>query len=115
MTVVLNQSGAIQLIGACSVDDAEPLLQLLLANPIAPIDWRNCDTAHAAVIQVLLAAMRPLRGPPAGTLLKGLKGPAFGPFDRGNASPAAPKMQQPIGAFGSECRAVPEKACLTRS
>ncbi|GLH76675.1 hypothetical protein SSBR45G_15830 [Bradyrhizobium sp. SSBR45G] len=69
MTAVLHDSGIITLSGACPVDDAETLLQLLLANPTAEIDWRDCTAAHAAVIQVLLVAKRPLRGPPAGPLL----------------------------------------------
>lgn len=77
MTVVLHDSGIIRLSGACPVDDVETLLQLLLANPAAEIDWRDCTAAHAAVIQVLLVAMRPLRGPPVGPLLKRILTPAF--------------------------------------
>jgi hypothetical protein len=69
LTIVLHDANCIRLIGACPVDDAETLLQLLLANPTAEIDWRGCESAHAAVIQVLLVAKRSLKGPPAGTFL----------------------------------------------
>jgi hypothetical protein len=78
VTAVLHDPSTIRLIGACPVDDAETLLQLLLANPAAEIDWRGCESAHAAVIQVLLVAKRPLRGPPAGSLLNRLTGLAIG-------------------------------------
>jgi hypothetical protein len=78
LTIVLHDAGTIRLIGVCPVDDAETLLQLLLANPTAEIDWRGCESAHAAVIQVLLVAKRPLRGPAAGPLLNRLTGLVFG-------------------------------------
>jgi hypothetical protein len=78
LTVVLHDASTIRLIGACPADDAETLLQLLLGNPAADIDWRGCERAHAAVIQVLLVAKRPLRGPPAGPLLERFVGPALG-------------------------------------
>ena len=81
MTVVLHDPSTIRLCGVCSVQDAETLLQLLLAHPAAAIDWRGCESAHAAVIQVLLVAKRPLRGPPAGALLSRLVAPALGPSD----------------------------------
>jgi hypothetical protein len=77
LTVVLHDSRLITLSGACPVDEAETLLQLLLANPAAEIDWRDCTAAHAAIIQVLLVARRPLRGPPVGAILKRIVTPAF--------------------------------------
>lgn len=77
MTVVLHDANTIRLIGACPSDDGEALLQQLLANPAAEIDWRGCESAHAAVIQVLLVARRPLRGPPAGEFLHRFIGPAL--------------------------------------
>jgi hypothetical protein len=77
LTVVLHDPSTIRLIGACPVDDAETLLQLLLANPTAEIDWRGCESTHAAVIQVLLVAKRPLRGSPAGLFLSRFIGPAL--------------------------------------
>lgn len=64
MTVRLASDATIMLEGACPVDDAELLRQLLQANPGASVDWRGCEAAHTAVIQVLLAAKPRLRGPP---------------------------------------------------
>jgi len=77
LTVVLQDASTVRLIGACPANDAETLLQLLLANPAADIDWRGCESAHAAVIQVLLVARRPLQGPPAGAFLNRFIGPAI--------------------------------------
>jgi hypothetical protein len=78
LTAVLHDPSTIRLFGVCSAQDAETLLQLLLAHPSADIDWRGCESAHAAVIQVLLVARRSLRGPPAGALLRRLVAPALG-------------------------------------
>lgn len=77
MTVVLHDANTIRLIGACPADDGEVLLQHLLTNPAAEVDWRGCESAHAAVIQVLLVSRRPLRGPPAGQFLHRFIGPAL--------------------------------------
>ena len=77
MTVVLHDANTIRLIGACPADDGEALLQHLLANPAAEVDWRGCESAHAAVIQVLLVAKRPPRGPPAGEFLYHFIGPVL--------------------------------------
>jgi hypothetical protein len=77
LTVVLNDANTIRLIGACPADDGEVLLQHLLTNPAAEVDWRGCESAHAAVIQVLLVSKRPLRGPPAGQFLRRFIGPAL--------------------------------------
>jgi hypothetical protein len=70
MSVELSASGTIELTGECESDDAEVLLQHLLATPAATVDWRGCESAHSAVIQVLLAARPPFLGPPAGESLK---------------------------------------------
>jgi hypothetical protein len=78
LTAVLHDPSTIRLLGVCPADDAETLLQLLLAHPVAEVDWRGCESAHAAVIQVLLIAKRPLRGPPAGAFLHRFIGPALG-------------------------------------
>jgi hypothetical protein len=64
MTVRMQQ-GAIVLGGHCPSGDAEHLLQLLLTEPAAFVDWRTCESAHTAVIQVLLAAKRDILGPPS--------------------------------------------------
>jgi hypothetical protein len=52
------------------MEDAEPLLRLLADDPRALVDWRGCEHAHAAVIQILLAAGRRMVGPPANAVLK---------------------------------------------
>jgi hypothetical protein len=56
MTVRRQDNGAITLDGVCGVEDAEPLLQMLLATPEAPLDWTRCEHLHTAVVQVVLAA-----------------------------------------------------------
>jgi len=65
MTIRLSADGAIELEGICSSDEAEPLLQHLLATEHATVDWRGCESAHTAVIQVLMATAPKLLGPPA--------------------------------------------------
>lgn len=62
--------GVIVLEGDCPVDEAEALLDLLLANPNAPVDWTACDQLHTSVIQVLLAAGRSIRGEPENTFIR---------------------------------------------
>jgi hypothetical protein len=49
----------------------------LLTNPKARVDWRGCQSAHAAVVQVLLVSGRPLQGPPAGAFLRQFISPAL--------------------------------------
>ena len=68
MTVRMDQ-GIIILEGRCPSGDAEDLLQFLLTDPAAPIDWQTCEAAHTAVVQVLLAASRDTLGPPLGEVL----------------------------------------------
>jgi hypothetical protein len=68
MTVSMQQ-GIVLLEGHCPSGDAEELLQALLSDPAASIDWRSCESAHTAVIQVLLAAQRDILGPPRHALL----------------------------------------------
>ena len=77
MTVRAAADGCIELVGICPSGDAEALLQLLLADPGATVDWRQCSAAHTAVVQVLMAARPTLRGPPAGTSLRDWVGPAL--------------------------------------
>ncbi|HET9148783.1 MAG TPA: hypothetical protein VFN77_12080 [Acetobacteraceae bacterium] len=69
MTVELSRD-TILLSGACPAGEAEALLRLLCADPGAAVDWRGCEEAHAAVIQVLLAARPRLLGPPGGAFLR---------------------------------------------
>jgi hypothetical protein len=70
MTVAITANGAIELSGACPVEDAEELLQRLLARPNATVDWRSCESAHTAVIQVLLVAKSVPLGPPKNPFLR---------------------------------------------
>ena len=71
MTVSM-QGDIVVLEGHCGSGEAEELLQLLLAAPSANVDWRACDGAHTAVVQVLLAARRPLIGPPRNAGLRSI-------------------------------------------
>jgi hypothetical protein len=64
MTVQVAGDGTILLTGNCPVEDAEALVRLLLADPAADIDWSACERAHTAVVQVLLASPRRMRGRP---------------------------------------------------
>ena len=70
MTVQMSADGAILLEGMCPSEDAEALLQCLSEHPGALIDWRTCESAHTAVIQVLMARGSKLLGPPAGRALR---------------------------------------------
>jgi hypothetical protein len=70
LTVQLAANGSILLEGICPDDDAETLLQFLLESPNATVDWRACESAHGAVIQVMLAVRPNLLGPPGGSFLR---------------------------------------------
>lgn len=76
MTVQMS-GNAILLEGICPSEDAEALLQCLSASPAASIDWRACESAHTAVIQVLMASTAKLVGPPAGPALRDWVAPAL--------------------------------------
>jgi hypothetical protein len=82
LTVILKAADRIALADDCPAEDAETLLQHLAAHPMAAIDWRACETAHSAVIQVLMAAKRPLQGPPAGAFLRDYVAPALARRDQ---------------------------------
>jgi hypothetical protein len=69
MTVRAADDGAIELADSCPAEDAERLLRQLLERPGSTVDWRSCEEAHGAVIQVLLASAAPVRGPPRGAFL----------------------------------------------
>jgi len=57
VTVRRSDTGTVILEGACAVEDAEPLLQLLLLGaPERTVDWTMCSHLHTAVVQVLLAS-----------------------------------------------------------
>ena len=70
MTIAIAADGAVGLEGSCPVEDAEALLQILLASPNASVDWSACEWAHTAVIQVLLAARITPVGEPKGAFLR---------------------------------------------
>ena len=71
------RNGVIELAADCPSEDAEALLAALLADPKVAIDWRACDRAHMAVVQVLLAAGRPVIGPPRGAFVARWVEPLF--------------------------------------
>jgi hypothetical protein len=77
MTVALAEPGVVTLSGDCPADEAEVLLRLLLDDAEAVVDWRDCAFAHTAVVQVLIAARRTLRGPPKQNLLALMVEPAL--------------------------------------
>jgi hypothetical protein len=78
MTVRIVEEGKVELVGNCGSEDAEALLRLLSANPTADVDWRGCEGAHTAVVQVLVAArVRPL-GSPTNRFLADMVAPLLG-------------------------------------
>ena len=56
--------------GDCPVDEAEPLLELLSANPGASVDWSACGELHTSLVQVLLAIRPPMKGDPENPFLR---------------------------------------------
>jgi hypothetical protein len=66
----MEADGSIVLEGRCPVEEAEPLVRLLSQDPRAAVDWRGCEDAHAAVVQVLLAARPTMIGPPVSWFLR---------------------------------------------
>jgi hypothetical protein len=63
MTVRCSDTGIVILEGACGVEDAEPLLQLLQVNPAPAVDWTTSSHLHTAVVQVILASGIAPKGP----------------------------------------------------
>ena len=63
MTVRRHDDGNIILEGDCRIEEAEALLQMLLATPGAPVDWTRCGQLHSAVVQVIVTAKPTLVGP----------------------------------------------------
>jgi len=70
MTVEVGSGAAIRLTNVCPLEDAEPLLQALLASPGRQVDWSGCKTAHTAVVQVLLAIRPAMIGQPSSQFLQ---------------------------------------------
>jgi hypothetical protein len=77
MSVSQLEDGTIVLEGVCPIEDAEPLLRLLSSGPGAVVDWRGCDGAHTAIVQLLMASGARLQGPPRGRFLDRFVGPAL--------------------------------------
>ncbi len=50
--------------GEVSLDDAEPLRELLARHPEAAVDLTACERMHTSALQLLLAARRPVVGAP---------------------------------------------------
>ena len=69
MSIRMAEDGCIVLEGHCSLEDVEPLLRCLLESPAAVIDWRDCQGAHAAVVQLMLVSGRSVLGPPGNPFL----------------------------------------------
>ena len=83
MTVQLATDGTIVLDGACSIEDAERLHGLLLQNPAARVDWRACEHAHTAIVQILLVARPAIDGPPKSPFLERWIAPMLAAADGG--------------------------------
>ena len=77
MTVRMAEDGVVFLTGDCPSGDAETLLRFLAAEPAAAVDWRECERAHTAVIQVLIAARIRPAGRPASVFLAKWVEPLF--------------------------------------
>jgi hypothetical protein len=69
MSVRLDQN-VIHLEGACPVGDAETLLAALRELPDADVDLGAVTRLHLALVQVLLAASRNVRGVPVDPFLR---------------------------------------------
>lgn len=68
MTVRI-EAGVAYLEGSCPVEEAEVLLEVLLAHPGIPVDWSGCRHLHSALVQVLMATRPTLQGVPEGSFL----------------------------------------------
>jgi hypothetical protein len=67
---VLVSGDTVHLTGVCFVEDAEPLLLALLANPHCSVDLSAATRLHMAVVQLLLAARPSVAGVPADAFLR---------------------------------------------
>ncbi|CAO3380767.1 hypothetical protein [Azospirillum argentinense] len=57
--------------GACTVEEAIPLADWLCAVAEPRLDLGGCTALHTALLQILLAAGRPVAVPPDDVFLKG--------------------------------------------
>ncbi|HKT78043.1 MAG TPA: hypothetical protein VJQ78_15015 [Sphingobium sp.] len=74
---VIVEADRIRLVGAATVEDAEPLLAALVDHPGHPVDVADLVRAHLAVVQLLHAAGRRLSGRPEDPFLRAM---ALGPL-----------------------------------
>jgi hypothetical protein len=65
-----NAGGTLHLEGACPVEAAEEVMQVLSDGGIEAVDLHDCTHLHTAVLQVLLHARLPILRLPAGPLLQ---------------------------------------------
>jgi hypothetical protein len=59
------EADVVHLAGACRVEDAEPLVTLLLERPGCSVNLTEAGSLHTAVVQVLMAFRPPVIGPAA--------------------------------------------------
>ncbi|WP_029006969.1 hypothetical protein [Azospirillum halopraeferens] len=64
--------------GDCTVEEALPLAEWLTATPDGLLDLGTCTALHTAVLQVLMAAGRPVTTTPADPFLARWVIPAIG-------------------------------------
>ncbi|MBK3733979.1 hypothetical protein GAY29_12790 [Azospirillum brasilense] len=64
--------------GACTVEEAIPLAEWLCAVEAPRLDLGGCTALHTALLQVLLAAGKPVAVPPEDAFLKGWVMPVLG-------------------------------------
>ncbi len=77
MSVTLAD-GLVRLEGACRIEEAETLLQLLLQDRARVVDLSGARELHTAVVQVLMALQPPCRGWPEDRFLREQVAPALG-------------------------------------
>jgi len=77
MSVTLSE-GLVRLEGACRIEEAETLLQLLLEDRARAVDLGGARELHTAVVQVLMALQPPCRAWPEERFLRELVAPALG-------------------------------------
>ena len=63
MPVIVRKT-SVSLQGVCTVEDAEPLLQWLLAHPGGKVQMKECVNLHSAVLQTLLVGQAQCLGRP---------------------------------------------------
>ncbi len=61
---VKRRKTSVALVGVCGPEEAEHLQAALLANPGVAIDIAKCEYLHSAILQVLMASGRSIKGKP---------------------------------------------------